>query len=189
LRAKSTNKVRQLFGRFFMKEIGELYERYGKRLYNYFYYLTGDKHRADELTQETFFQAVLSVSRFRGDSRLSTWLFGIGRNVFLKDMRNSGAWPAYIEDEALERIAADGPGPEETAVLNETLFTMGRVLRRMSERQAAALLLRDKEGFSYAEIARITGDSLAAVKVTVHRARKKFREEFERMESGNEKRR
>ena len=62
---------------YILQNIKQLYNTYEKYIYGYLYRLTNNYHIAEELTQETFFQVVKSVHRFRGDSQVTTWLYKI----------------------------------------------------------------------------------------------------------------
>lgn len=162
-----------------MKEIEELYEHYGKRIFNYFYYLTYDSCRADDLTQETFYQVIVSIARFKGNSSVSTWLYGIARNVFLKSLRmKKNGIIETGEESLLESIPDHEATPEETVEKKDTAALVRTVIRMLPEQYATVLILRDKEGLSYSEIGKITGLSDATVKVSIYRARQKFREEY-----------
>lgn len=70
-----------------MERIVQLYELYKKSVFGYFLRMTGNKEEAADMTQETFYQACLSLFRFRGKSSHKTWLFSIARNVYLKSVR------------------------------------------------------------------------------------------------------
>jgi len=68
-----------------------------------------------------------------------------------------------------------GPNPEEEVLRSEQRAEIEQVLAQMPPRYRMLLLLREREGFSYKEIAEITGDSLETVKVTLYRARERAR--------------
>lgn len=67
-----------------IKAVGEWFDLYQKMVYGYLIGLCGSKELAEELTQETFYQALKSLNRFREDSSPSTWLCGIARNLFIQ---------------------------------------------------------------------------------------------------------
>jgi len=69
-----------------VKDFEQLYSLYSKQLYKYLLYISGDKYLAEDLLQETFYQAFKSIFRFKGDSKVSTWLYQIGKNVYLKHL-------------------------------------------------------------------------------------------------------
>src|SRR5690554_5942875 len=70
-----------------MQRVQQLYELYKKLILRYFLRLTGNMEEAGELTQETFYQACLSIHRFHQKSSAKTWLYAIARNVYLKNLR------------------------------------------------------------------------------------------------------
>lgn len=68
-----------------MKEFDELYNLYSEGGYKYLVYLTGNLSVTEEFLQETFFQAFKNINKFKGESKISTWLYGIARNAYLKN--------------------------------------------------------------------------------------------------------
>ena len=67
--------------------IEEIYEMYSRKVFLFLLSKTNNEDIAEELTQETFFQAVQCIDRFKGNSSILTWLCGIAKNVWLKDLR------------------------------------------------------------------------------------------------------
>src|SRR5699024_7245989 len=72
-------------------EFKQLYMKYERQIYKYMFNLSRDKLIAEELTQETFFQAFKSIHRFKGYSKVSTWLFQIAKHTFYKYLRQHKA--------------------------------------------------------------------------------------------------
>ena len=72
-----------------MDAFKQLYVKSVKQIYKYLFYLSGDKFVAEELTQETFYQAFKSIHRFSGRSKVSTWLFQIAKNTFYGYVKKS----------------------------------------------------------------------------------------------------
>lgn len=168
-----------------MKQIEELYDKYGRKIYNYFYYLTYDEHKSNDLTQETFYQVILSIVKFKGNSKVSTWIYSIARNTYLKDLRKNRKVVVEASEKILKKSSENSVyTPEESLDKKETLKSIAVVLNKLPEKYSTVLILRDKEGLSYSDIAQVTGMTDAAVKVTLFRARKKFREEFMKLERG-----
>lgn len=162
-----------------MHEIEEIYLAYAPRISKYLYGLTGDPFVAEELTQETFYQALLSVARFRGQSKLSTWLYSIARNVYLKHARRLRREARYPAD-----LPAQPDDPTEEVDRMETREMLVKALGLLPEKQRTILILREVEVMSYAEIAQVLGSSQASIKVGLYRARAKLREAFARLEGG-----
>jgi RNA polymerase sigma-70 factor (ECF subfamily) len=153
-----------------MKELYELYERY---IFRYLYGLTLDFYKAEELTQETFFQLLKSFYRFRGDCHVSTWIYKIARNVFSEYCRKNKAETISIDEGLLVIVERDGP--EEVFERKEINRLIKSALLKVPEKQREVLWLRDWQELSYEEIASITGRSLSWVKVNIHRARVAFK--------------
>ncbi len=72
-----------------MQSFEEIYEIYSKKVYLFLLSKTNNEHLAEELTQETFFQAVQCIDLFKGNSSILTWLCGITKNVWLKYLRKN----------------------------------------------------------------------------------------------------
>ena len=137
-----------------MKDIDELYYKYSKKIYNYLYYLTCDTYKADELTQETFYQAIISIAKFNNNSAVSTWLYSIARDVYLKYLRKNNRQMLSYDDSILADLASDAESlPEEMLLRKDTINRVRMVIEKLPESYATVLVLRDKEGLSYKEIA------------------------------------
>lgn len=168
-----------------MNQIEELYNKYSKQIFNYFFYMTGDADRSNDLTQETFYQVILSIPRFKEKCKVSTWIYSIARNVFLKSLRKS-----RIKQVEFNEAISNEPNQmncysvDELVEKKETLKSIAMAINRLPEKYATVLVLRDREGLSYSEIAGITRMSESSVKVSLFRARQKFREEFKKIEKG-----
>lgn len=146
----------------------EVYDRYKKLIFNYFYRCTSNIHTAEELTQDTFLKAFKYFGSFRGESSVKTWLFKIARNVFIDYSKKNRFQEVDIEK---HQIGDRGgiPRVDEKALIMKTL-------NHLTEVQREIIILRDINGFSYKEIAQITGCTEGQVKIGLHRARKRFRE-------------
>lgn len=156
-----------------MEKIKELYRLYEKKIFHYFFGLTLSYHVAEELTQETFFQVLKSFYRFRGDSQVTTWLYGIARNVYRTWRRKNHQSDSPLEEELLG--VTETNGPLEILERKEDLRYLLEVLAALPINYKEVLWLREWQGLSYEEIAVITGHSLSWVKVNLHRARASFR--------------
>lgn len=155
-----------------------LYKEYSRRIYSYYLHMTGDHHLSEELTQETFFQALVSVHRFKGNSKVSTWLFGIARNVYLKHLRKVRTPPP--EDRDINKIEDSSQNsPEKRYETEEENKMIYDVLLELPEDYRTVIVLREVEGLEYEEIGLIMGKSANAARVTLFRAKKRFREMYE----------
>jgi RNA polymerase sigma-70 factor (ECF subfamily) len=145
---------------------GELVARHQARVYRVALRLLGSEADAEDATQETFVQAWRSLSRFRGDSEVSTWLYRIVTN------RSLNMLAGRRHGEALDvEVPALGADPAEIAAARERFAAVARAIMALPPKQRAALVLRDFEGLSYERVAEVMEVSLAAVKGRIHRAR------------------
>jgi len=159
-----------------------LYRRYRLRLRQFVAWQVGRAdHRADELVQEVFLQAFRSLDRFAGRSRFRTWLFGVARNVCLHDLRRRRRRPLRRrgsgdgEDELdLDEIPDLGPGAVERLTAAERRREVRRALDRLPPVYRTALLLRDWEDLSYAEMAEVLDVPVGTVRSRLHKGRSKL---------------
>jgi RNA polymerase sigma-70 factor (ECF subfamily) len=134
-----------------------------------------DSERAADLTQEAFLQIHRARRTYRPDSPLLPWMLAVARHVALQYVRTRGRRITEAHsDEAMLDAAVDSG---EAALLAR--HDLNEALKELPEDQREALWLTEIEGFSSAEIARITGASEGAVRVRVTRARQKLRKVME----------
>jgi RNA polymerase sigma-70 factor (ECF subfamily) len=144
--------------------------------------LLHDRGEAEDLTQEVFVALYHHLPEFRGESRLSTWVYRITKNRALNRLkflkRRHHGVQADVDDPAVAAIVFDpdtGTGEPkdpshrlEGAALRQTLEAH---LRALPEEQRLLVVLRDLEDLSYEEIVELTGLPLGTVKSRLHRAR------------------
>ena len=153
------------------KEMEKYYEENGKKVYLYLMTLCSDSDKAEELTQETFYQAIRSLKNFKGQSSVYTWLCGIARNLWLNDKRRSGK---YTSAELSAELEDDSPPPDKIAEDKEQQMLMLRQLHSLPENEKEIILLRASAGLSFKDIGEIFGKSENWARVSYYRARKKL---------------
>lgn len=148
----------------------ELVRRYQSQLRGFFARMTrGDAHLADDLAQETFIKAWKGIASFRGDSRFSTWLFGIGYNEFRSMARKR-------KDLFLEETTGFEEPSENTSVGSSQLrMDLTEALKVLNLEEKAAVLLCCQNGLTHEEAAAVLGTPLGTVKTNVLRGREKLR--------------
>jgi RNA polymerase sigma-70 factor (ECF subfamily) len=151
----------------------ELVRAYEHRVASVLYRLLDDYRDVEEATQDVFVQAWRNLGRFRGDAQLFTWLYRIAVNEAL--MRRRRKRPDVQELD--ERVPAP-PDPEPG--LQDLLV---RELTALPFEYRAAVVLRDVEGLTNAEVAEALGVSVAAAKSRVHRGRMQIRDALARWET------
>jgi RNA polymerase sigma-70 factor (ECF subfamily) len=161
-----------------------LIDRYGPGIYNFAARMCRNDEDAKDVLQETLIAVVRSVKDFRGEGKLSTWLFRIAANVCRKMRRRGKFEPAHhltleaylpTEDEKA-RLGAVGETPEAALLRTDLRDTLEAGIAALPPPYRAVLILRDLDGFSTAETAEALGLTTITVKVRLHRARLALRQ-------------
>jgi RNA polymerase sigma-70 factor (ECF subfamily) len=154
-----------------------IFDRYAGPVRRFLRDLLRDAAAADEATQETFVRAHARLESLRDGQRLTAWLFGIARNVWLEQRRQRVGISFEDEESGAEVVAAvlPAPSPETLLLDREVEAALHEALTSLSESRRAALLLRIDHGLGYEEIAAVMGWTLAKVKNEIHRGRLQLR--------------
>ena len=158
-----------------MAEFQRIYDEYGKPLYCFLLSLTGSHQQAEELVQETFYQALLHIDQFQGRSSLYTWLCRIGKNAWLKECRRGNRYADTPWEEL--PLRDDRPTPEEAAIRQEDLRQIRLALQKLEDPYKEVFILHVFGGLPLKEIARINGKSESWARVTYYRARTQIAKE------------
>lgn len=148
----------------------DLYEKYSRDVYRFAFWLAGNAMEAEDITSETFVRAWTSRSKIRTET-VKAYLFTIARNLYLEQQRKDKRQVDLSPDHADPQ-----PRPEKQVAQRLRLQMAQDVIQNLSEIDRTVFLLRVQQGLPYAEIARVTGLSLSAAKVKVHRVRLKLAE-------------
>jgi RNA polymerase sigma-70 factor (ECF subfamily) len=143
---------------------GLLYDHYHGSVYRFLYYRVGSVALAEDLTSETFFRALRSMSSFRWQGKdFGAWLMTIARNLTTDHYKSSRTrLETTTEDMSPHDSATEGPEGEVLASLtNEALLT---ALKKLPTEQQECLIMRFLQGLSIAETAQVLGRSEGAVK-------------------------
>jgi len=158
-----------------MAEFQRIYDEYGKPLYRFLLALTGSHQQAEELVQETFYQALLHIDQFQGRSSLYTWLCRIGKNAWLKECRRRSR---YADTTWEELPFQDGrPTPEETAIQQDDLRRIRQALQKLEDPYKEVFILHVFGELPLKEIANMNGKSESWARVTYYRARTQIAKE------------
>jgi RNA polymerase sigma-70 factor, ECF subfamily len=147
----------------------ELYLIHFDRIYGYLQMNLGNKHDAEDLTNQTFVKMIESIDRFEWRKvPISAWLFRIAHNLAMDHFRAGRRWQP-------EEEPPEPPGTEAHSAEEEAFHSIGRksmleMIEGLSEDQQQVLTLKFVFDFSNAEIGTILGKSEGAVKSLQHRA-------------------
>ncbi len=164
-----------------MQQMEEIYQQYARTVYGYLVSRTRDEDLAEELTQETFCQAIRTIDRFDGSCRLSTWLCAIAGNVLLTYRRKHPLTEELTQEQSETMTGQGGAGAsaEESALGNLGRMEMLHRLHALPDPAREVMYLRVFGGLSFAEIGEIHGRSENWARVTYFRTREKLRKERE----------
>ena len=154
-----------------------IFERYSRPVISFIYDMVNDRGLAEELTQETFVRAFRAMRTMRRDAKLSTWLFGIARNVAREALRARAraAGHLHLADKSVLDLSDNKPVPVEGVLSKELNDVIRRSLAALDEDKRLVFTLKVLHQRSYEEIAEITGFSVAKLKTDLHRARAEMR--------------
>lgn len=166
--------------------LAELVKKYEQTVYNFAFKVCRNKDKAEHAMQETFMSMVKSISQFSGKSKLSTWLYTIVSNHCLMQARSDKSkFHDSLDDE--ETYVDEGSivewkvTPEKVAENNELKAILDEAIQKLPQDYKIVFLLRDIEGLSTDETAKIVKLSIPAVKSRLHRARAFLRNELDKI--------
>ncbi len=151
----------------------EIYRRHAKAVYAFLLAKTADSMLAEELTQETFYQAVKSIGSFKGESSVSTWLIGIANNVLRGYFRKQRK-QAEEELPKTEIAARGGTATEDIVLRSMDTISLMQAMHRLPEPYREVLHLRLTADLSFKEIGQIMERTENWARVTYYRGKEKL---------------
>ena len=154
----------------------ELVRRYRNDVFGLAYHFLRSREEAWDISQEVFIKAHRALNRFRGDSAFKTWLLRITANQ-CKDYLKKRRVNTVAFDDAREATDAPSAGltPAEAAGATELGAAIEKALEALPVKHRTVFVLREYEGMSYEEMAKVIGCSMGTVMSRLHHARKKLR--------------
>ena len=154
-----------------------IFDRYSRPVIGFIYDMVNDRELAEELTQETFVRAFRAIHRMKPETKLSTWLFGIARNVARESLRarTRANMQVALEHESVIDVSDQKAVPVDRLLSKELNELIHRALEALDDDKRLVFTLKVFHQCSYEEIAEITGFSLAKLKTDLHRARAEMR--------------
>jgi RNA polymerase sigma-70 factor (ECF subfamily) len=188
MRAPAPKKLSQPLPTQEPEEFDRLYRDHVDLIYRYAHRLCGEAESAKDLVQETFLNAYRGLKDFRGEARVSTWLYTIASRACIRMRRKRKGEPEHelsLEEfvptsggEFRLQIPMDGLSPEEALQNKELRQALDQAIDKLPKKYRVALVLRDMEGLSAKEVGTIMGLNERAVKSRLHRARLFVRREL-----------
>lgn len=167
-------------------------ERHSSRAYRVAFGITRNSADAEEVVQDAFLALYQKADAFEGRATLSTWLYRVVTNAALMKRRGrrhevevslEAQLPSFGEDGSrmgdMSVLMADwSQNPEAALLSQETHTLLQQAIEGLPDLYRTVLVLRDVEGLSNEEVAEVVGESVAAVKSRLHRARMALREQL-----------
>jgi|TARA_B100000959_G_scaffold211659_1_gene222477 RNA polymerase sigma-70 factor (ECF subfamily) len=142
--------------------------------------MSGNREDAEDLTQESFVQAFRHVGSFRAESAFGTWLYRIAANRCMSEARKRR--PVFRDVDEVETapkavlLQNKGDNPEQQLMRKEMMLRVEAAIAELPESQRLLFVLATQMGMKYKDIGQIVDCSEDAVKVRIHRARKRVRD-------------
>lgn len=161
--------------------------KFQKGIFNFIFRMVGRYELATDLTQEAFMKAYLSLDKFNGCYKFSTWMFSIASNLTIDYLRKKRIStysyeknPDGIKRSMIDRLKSDSHTPVEELENIELKRKIHESIEMLSPEYREIIILRYINGFSYEDIASITGLPLGTVKNRIYRARRILKEYLNR---------
>ena len=166
----------------------ELVNKYELNVYNTCIGMLGSEDNAKDISQDVFIEVFRSIQKFRGDSKLSTWLYRLAVNKSLNHIRDNkkhriakSIQRFFTKDEieSLDLQDFSSRNAEEAIEQNEHSKALREALNKLPENQKTAFVLKNYDDQSYKQIAEIMELSHSSVESLIHRARTNLQKHLE----------
>jgi RNA polymerase sigma-70 factor (ECF subfamily) len=148
--------------------IGDIYQKHAQTVYRFLLSLTHDPDLSEELTEDTFLQAIKSIKRYDGSCKISVWLCQIAKHLWYKELERRRK--LGIQDELSDNLST----PEKD-IFHHERSELYAAIHKLSEEQREVVLLRLTGEFGFTEIGEIIGKSEGYARTTFYRAKENLR--------------
>ncbi|HEX3697128.1 MAG TPA: sigma-70 family RNA polymerase sigma factor [Polyangia bacterium] len=169
-------------------DLATIYRRHADAVATWARRMGGPELDVEDLVHEVFLVVQRRLPEWRGEAKITTWLYEITLRVVQDRRRRRHFWRGLgggngsragrVGDDELDRIAADQAGPVDTLEKREATAALYRILDGVAEKYRTVIVLFEIEGLSGEQIATLTGTSLANVWIRLHRGREKVLKRF-----------
>ena len=158
-----------------MESMEEIYKEYAELVFRFLLAKTGNESLSEELTQETFYQAIKSSDKFDDSCKVSTWLCGIAKNVWFSYMRKNHLGETEQLEDFTDSEKLTTPSVEETVLAAQDRVIIIKALHAVPEPYKEVLYLRIFGNLSFREIGEIMEKTENWARVTFYRGKEKLR--------------
>jgi len=159
----------------------ELVIAYQHRVFGIALRMLGRRAEAEEIAQDVFVRVHRSVAGFRGDAKLSTWLYAITSRLCLNRLASADRRFTQASEDLVVELRDEAADPPSALERREREAALHRALAELPDDRRIVVVLRDLEGLSYGEISETLGLELGTVRSRLHRARTELREKLEKL--------
>lgn len=159
-----------------MQGADQIYQQYAQRVYKFLMSLTGDEDVAEEVLQETFYQAIKNIHKYDGSCKITTWLCAIAKNQLLIYRRKNPITEEYDND------SQQTPSTEDQVIQSIQKADLLKLIHTFNEPFREILYLRIFGELSFREIGEIFGKTENWARVTFYRSKEKLRKGIEKDE-------
>lgn len=156
-----------------MINIEEIYNEYFKVVYRYLFCLTRNTDKAEELTQETFYRAVQKIDKFEGNSKISSWLCQIAKNLYLDELKKEKRKTELNEE--VDIIDKDFD-LENQIISKEDKISLYKKIHNLDNITKEVIILRINGELSFKEIGLVFNKTENWARVTFYRGKQKLKE-------------
>lgn len=164
-------------------KLGILFERYKKKLFNFFLMSLSDRQASEDLVQDVFMRILKYRHTYKDNGRFSVWMYGIARNARIDHYRESGT--GYVPLDDTFDVENPGPGPEEDYEHAAQRLLLKRALAKLPDEMRELIIMSRYSDMKYSDIGGILGCSEGAVKVRMYRAMKELSTHYHTLEGGD----
>ena len=159
-----------------MADLESIYRQYSDTVFRFLMSKTGSVELAEELTQETFYQAVKSIDRYDGSSRITSWLCGIAQNVLYAHLRARQKDPLPLEDVPEQPVVST----EDLVVTRDETRAILEAIRELPDPGGEIMRMRIFGGLSFKQIGAILGRTEVWARVNYYRVKQSVIKELNR---------
>ena len=159
-----------------MADLESIYRQYSDTVFRFLMSKTGSVELAEELTQETFYQAVKSIDRYDGSSRITSWLCGIAQNALYAHLRARQKDPLPLEDVPEQPVVST----EDLVVTRDETRVILEAIRELPDPGGEIMRMRIFGGLSFKQIGAILGRTEVWARVNYYRAKQSVIKELNR---------
>ncbi|MBR0596354.1 RNA polymerase sigma factor [Sinanaerobacter chloroacetimidivorans] len=159
-----------------MQDIEKFYNDYFQTVFKYLFCMTHDADISEELTQETFYQAVKTYDNFRGDCKVSVWLCQIAKHLWYKEYRSRNKYTSDSIDEISDSFHAT-ENVEHIILESDSKIALYQKLQTLDEKTREVIYLRLTGELSFREIGEILNRNETWARVTFYRGKQKLMKE------------